>query len=108
MSVREVLRMGHPVLKCIADPVIEFNTSKLDNLIVDMLETMEALDGAGLAAPQIAVSQRVVIFGIEQNPRYPNAESIPTTILINPEITIIGNEIENAWEGCLSLPGLGG
>jgi len=108
MPVKEVIRMGHPILKCVALPVTEFNTLKLDTLILDMLDTMEALDGAGLAAPQIAVSERVVIFGINHNPRYPDVEPIPTTILINPKITVLGNTMENAWEGCLSLPGMRG
>jgi len=108
MAVKEVLKMGHPILKDIAKPVTEFNTLELDNLIVDMLDTMDAHDGAGLAAPQISVSQRVVIFGIAHNPRYPDVEPIATTVLINPEIIIIDDEFESAWEGCLSLPGLRG
>jgi len=108
MAVKEVLRMGHPLLRCVAEPVLEFNTSKLDNLIIDMLDTMETFNGAGLAAPQIAILQRVVIFGIKDNPRYPNAEPIAQTILINPEITILGSNSESAWEGCLSLPGMHG
>ncbi len=108
MAVKEVLRMGHPLLKSIAKPVTEFNSSLLDNLITDMLDTMAAFDGAGLAAPQIAVSQRVVIFGIAHNPRYPEAEAIDMTVLINPEILIIGNEIQSSWEGCLSIPNMRG
>ncbi|VAW93569.1 Peptide deformylase [hydrothermal vent metagenome] len=108
MSVKEILRMGHPLLKNIAKPVLEFNTAELDSLVEDMLDTMAALDGAGLAAPQIAVSLRVVIFGIDNNPRYPEIEPIVQTILINPEITIIGDKIESAWEGCLSIPKMRG
>ncbi len=108
MAVKEVLRMGHPLLKSIAKPVTEFNSRILDNLITDMLDTMAAFDGAGLAAPQIAVSQRLVIFGVEHNPRYPDAEPVELTVLINPEISIIGNEVENAWEGCLSIPKMRG
>lgn len=108
MSVKQVLKMGHPLLKCVAEAVTEFNTLELDNLILDMLDTMEALDGAGLAAPQIAISKKLVIFGINQNPRYPNIEPIATTVLINPEITIIDEKIASAWEGCLSLPGMRG
>jgi len=108
MTVKEVLRMGHPLLKKIAKPVSEFNTFELDKLISDMLDTMNALDGAGLAAPQIGVSQRIVIFGINNNPRYPNVESIATTVLINPQIKSLSNDTESAWEGCLSLPGMRG
>lgn len=108
MSVKEVLRMGHPLLKKIAKPVTKFDTNELDELINDMLDTMVALNGAGLAAPQIGVSQRVVIFGIKNNPRYPDVDAIANTVLINPNITLLGNEVESAWEGCLSLPGMRG
>lgn len=108
MAVKEVLKMGHPVLRQVAEPVSEFNTPELDALIADMLDTMQALDGAGLAAPQIGVSQRVVIFEVEANPRYPDVESIPRTILINPVITPLDEEQETGWEGCLSVPGLRG
>jgi len=108
MAIKEVLKMGHPILQSVALPITEFNTKELDGLIVDMLDTMEALDGAGLAAPQIGVSKRVVIFGIEHNPRYPDVKPIATTILINPEIEIIDDNIEEAWEGCLSIPGMRG
>ena len=108
MAIKEVLRMGHPVLQKVAEPVTEFNTQALDTLVKDMLDTMEAMDGAGLAAPQIAVSKRVVIFGLSHNPRYPDAESVPLTVLINPEITILDETRESAWEGCLSIPGMRG
>ena len=108
MTVRRVLKMGDPLLYHKAEPVREFNTPALDALIVDMFETMAALNGAGLAAPQIGVSQRVVIFGVESNPRYPDVEPVPTTVLINPVLTPIGNETDDGWEGCLSVPGLRG
>jgi peptide deformylase len=108
MAVKEVLKMGHPILQQVALPVVDYNSEDLDQLIVDMLDTMEALDGAGLAAPQIGVSKRVIIFGIDHNPRYPEVAPIPTTVLINPEIAIIGNNVESSWEGCLSLPGMRG
>ncbi|MDZ7663113.1 peptide deformylase [Thiohalophilus sp.] len=108
MAVKEVLKMGHPLLQQVAEPVGEFNSPKLDALITDMLDTMHALDGAGLAAPQIGVSQRVVIFEVAANPRYPDVESVPRTILINPEITPLDDSREAGWEGCLSVPGLRG
>lgn len=108
MPVKEVLKMGHPLLRQVAEPVSEFNTPELEALITDMLDTMQALDGAGLAAPQIGVSQRVVIFEVAANPRYPDVESVPRTILINPVITPLDEEQETGWEGCLSVPGLRG
>ncbi|MFP3873268.1 MAG: peptide deformylase [Thiohalophilus sp.] len=108
MAVKEVLKMGHPLLQQVAEPVREFNSPKLDALIADMLDTMHALDGAGLAAPQIGVSQRVVIFEVAANPRYPDVESVPRTILINPGITPLDDRRESGWEGCLSVPGLRG
>ena len=108
MAVRDVLRMGDPVLLQRAVEVTAFNTPELDTLIEDMLETMAACDGAGLAAPQIGIGLRVVIFGVEQNPRYPDADEVPLTILINPQITPIGDAADQAWEGCLSLPGMRG
>ena len=88
--------------------ITEFNTPELHGLIEDMQDTMQAEDGAGLAAPQIGESVRVVIFGVEQNPRYPDAEAVPKTILINPVITALDESMEDGWEGCLSLPGLRG
>ncbi|MEJ2573387.1 MAG: peptide deformylase [Gammaproteobacteria bacterium] len=108
MAVRKVLRMGDPRLLQVAEPVTEFNAAELDALIQDMLDTMEALDGAGLAAPQIGVSKRLVIFGVEANPRYPDAEDVPTTILINPRLEALSKEMDEAWEGCLSVPGMRG
>ncbi|MBI3570407.1 MAG: peptide deformylase [Gammaproteobacteria bacterium] len=108
MTVRRVLKMGDPVLYRKADPVQLFNTPELDKLVADMFDTMAELSGAGLAAPQIGVSQRVVIFGVEANPRYPHAEPVPMTVLVNPMLTPIGNDMEDAWEGCLSVPGLRG
>lgn len=108
MAVQQVIKMGHPLLLARAKEVENFNTPVLEQLIIDMKDTMMALNGAGLAAPQIAVSLRIVIFGIAENPRYPDAESVPETVLINPEISIIGNERESAWEGCLSVPHMRG
>jgi len=108
MTVRRVLKMGDPLLYRQADPVSEFNTPELDALIDDMYETMAALNGAGLAAPQIGVSQRVVIFSVESNPRYPDVDPVPSTVLINPVLTSLGSEMEDGWEGCLSVPGLRG
>jgi len=108
VAVKSVLRMGHPLLRQVAQPVREFNTPDLDALIVDMLDTMAALNGAGLAAPQIGVSLRVVIFGITANPRYPEAGSIPLTVLINPSIEVLDPSLEEGWEGCLSVPGMRG
>jgi len=108
MAVREVLRMGHPVLRERAQPVEKFGTPELRELLEDMKETMAAKNGAGLAAPQIGVSQRVVIFGVEANPRYPDAEPVPFTVLVNPKIVILTREVEEDWEGCLSVPGMRG
>ncbi len=108
MAVRRVLKMGDPLLYRKAEPVKGFNTPELDALIADMFDTMAALNGAGLAAPQIGVSQRVTIFSVESNPRYPDVEPVPTTVLINPILTPIGDEMEEGWEGCLSVPGLRG
>ena len=108
MPVREVLKMGDPRLLQVAERVEEFGTDELRSLITDMFDTMEDYNGAGLAAPQIGVSKRVVIFGVEENPRYPDAEKVPTTILINPEITVGSLKKESDWEGCLSVPGMRG
>ena len=108
MAVIETLKMGHPLLSQVARPVEHFNTQELDTLIQDMLDTMAALDGAGLAAPQIGVSLRVVIFGVEANPRYPEVEAVPMTVLINPQIKVLDQQQEEGWEGCLSVPGLRG
>ena len=106
--IREVLRMGDARLLERSRPVDAFGTAQLRELIADMRDTMGHLNGAGLAAPQIGVPLRVVIFGVTQNPRYPDAEEVPDTVLINPVITPIGKEMEEAWEGCLSIPGMRG
>ena len=106
--IREVLKMGDPRLLRVAEAVPRFDTPELHALIADMFDTMRALNGAGLAAPQIGVNLRVVIFGFSSSPRYPDAEAVPETVLINPLITFIGDEQEDGWEGCLSVPGLRG
>jgi peptide deformylase len=108
MAIREVLRMGHPVLRQVARPVERFGTPELAQLLADMKDTMAHENGAGLAAPQIGESVRVVIFGVTANPRYPDAEEVPFTVLVNPVITFLSEEIEEGWEGCLSVPGLRG
>jgi peptide deformylase len=108
MAIREVLRMGDPRLLRVAEPVASFGTPELEGLLADMQDTMREQDGAGLAAPQIGVPLRVVIFGVEANPRYPQAEPVPFTVLINPTLTPIGEEMEEGWEGCLSVPGMRG
>ena len=108
MAVREVLRMGHPVLREKSRPVENFPSAELAALVADMKETMAAMDGAGLAAPQIGVSQRVVIFGVDANPRYPDAEPVPFTVLVNPKLTFLTRETDADWEGCLSVPGMRG
>lgn len=108
MAVRRVLKMGDPLLYRKAEPVERFDTPELEALIADMFDTMAALNGAGLAAPQIGVSRRVAIFGFEASPRYPDAEPVPRTILINPVIEPVGTDMEEGWEGCLSVPGLRG
>jgi peptide deformylase len=100
--------MGDPRLLERSRPVSAFNTPELGRLLEDMLDTMEALDGAGLAAPQIGVLLRVVIFGVDRNPRYPDAEAVPFTVLVNPELDPEAGELEEAWEGCLSVPGMRG
>ena len=106
--IREVLKMGDLRLLEKSQPVKAFGTPQLRELIVDMRDTMAYLNGAGLAAPQIGVSLRVVIFGVTRNPRYPDAEEVPDTVLVNPVITPIGEEMEEDWEGCLSVPGMRG
>ncbi len=108
MTIRTIIKMGEPVLQAVAEPVREFNTPELHQLVADMHETMQASDGVGIAAPQIGVSLQVVIFGFEDNPRYPEAPSVPWTVLINPVLTPLSDEIEDGWEGCLSVPGLRG
>lgn len=106
--IRPVLRMGDPRLLQRALPVERFGTPQLAELVADMRDTMVHLNGAGLAAPQIGVDLRVVIFGMQANPRYPDAEPVPDTVLINPTLEPIGDEMEDGWEGCLSVPGLRG
>ena len=108
MAIREILKMGHPTLLEVAKPVEKFNTPELDSIIEDMIDTMRENDGAGLAAPQIGLGMQLVIFGFDSNERYPEADQVPFTVLINPVITAIGNEEEDGWEGCLSVPGLMG
>jgi len=100
--------MGHPVLRERAKPVEQFGTPELRALLQDMQDTMAHKNGAGLAAPQIGVSQRIVIFGVDHNPRYPDAEAVPFTVLVNPKITMLTREVEEDWEGCLSVPGMRG
>jgi peptide deformylase len=108
MPIKPVLKMGDPRLLEVAKKVRDFGTPELEALLVDMHDTMEALDGAGLAAPQIGVGLQVVIFGVKRNPRYPGAEEVPYTVLVNPAIMPLGNDMEQGWEGCLSVPGLRG
>jgi peptide deformylase len=108
MSVRAVVKMGDPLLLRVASPVEQFDTPALHALIADMQDTMAALNGAGLAAPQIGVSQQVVIFGVGKNPRYPEAEAVPFTVLINPVLEPLSDAMEDGWEGCLSVPGMRG
>jgi peptide deformylase len=110
MAVLKVARLGHPVLRQIAEPVSPeaIGSPEIQRLIDDMLETMDDYDGAGLAAPQVYVSRRVVVYGVRGNPRYPDAEDVPLTVLVNPRITPVGKEQEEGWEGCLSVPDLRG
>jgi len=108
MAVREVLRMGDRRLLERSSPVERFDTPELHALLQDMHDTMDALNGAGLAAPQIGEQLRVVIFGVARNPRYPSAEPVPYTVLINPIITPLSEDLEEGWEGCLSVPGMRG
>ncbi|MDT8281659.1 MAG: peptide deformylase [Gammaproteobacteria bacterium] len=108
MAIRPVLRLGDPRLFKVACKVSEFNQPELDSLIADMFDTMAAESGAGLAAPQIGVGLRIAIFGFDTNPRYPDEESVPKTILINPVITPLSDDREEGWEGCLSVPGMRG
>jgi len=106
--IREVLRMGDPRLWQKSLPVTRFNTSELNELLTDMRDTMAHLNGAGLAAPQIGVLLRVVIFGVKASPRYPGVDDVPDTVLINPELRPLSDELEEGWEGCLSVPGMRG
>jgi peptide deformylase len=108
MAVREILKMGDPRLLRIAAPVTEFDTPDLLALVEDMFDTMRVANGAGLAAPQIGEDLQVVIFGFERNERYPDAPPVPQTVLINPVIEALGEDLVEGWEGCLSVPGLRG
>ncbi|MEY3746646.1 MAG: hypothetical protein RL194_105 [Pseudomonadota bacterium] len=108
MAIRTVLRMGDPLLLQQAALVEAFDTPELHALIKDMEDTMAHMNGAGIAAPQIGVSLRVVIFGVGANPRYPDAGHVPYTVLINPVLHPVGDEVEDGWEGCLSVPGMRG
>src|SRR5262245_17847330 len=110
MAVLKVARLGHPVLRRIAEPVSPeaIRSPDLQRLIEDMLETMDDHDGAGLAAPQVHVSRRVVVYGVDANPRYPDAEPVPRTVLVNPRLTPAGDHQDGGWEGCLSVPDLRG
>jgi len=110
MAVLKVARLGHPALRRIAEPVGReaVGTPEVQRLIDDMLETMDEHDGAGLAAPQVCVSKRIVVYGCEANPRYPDAEQVPLTVLVDPRITPLTEEQDEDWEGCLSVPDLRG
>lgn len=108
MAIREILRMGNPVLLQQAEPVNNFDTAELHELIIDMRDTMHHANGAGIAAPQIGISLQVVIFGLLNNPRYPDEAPLKEQVLINPEITIREKETVEGWEGCLSVPGMRG
>jgi peptide deformylase len=108
MAVREILKMGDARLLRVAEPIHAFDTPELHALIADMFDTMEAANGAGLAAPQIGVGLQLVIFGFANNARYPDAPPVPRTVLINPVIDALDAEEEEGWEGCLSVPGLRG
>lgn len=108
MAVRPVLRMGHPILRQVSEPVRHFGDPELLELVDDLFDTMRAMSGAGLAAPQIGVPLRVVVFEVESNPRYPAAGAVPRTVLVNPELAPLGEEQDEMWEGCLSVPGMRG
>lgn len=109
MAIKTVLRMGDARLLRVSDPVERFNHAELDELLTDMRDTMTSMQGAGLAAPQIGVPLRIVIFGTgAPNPRYPQAPIVPYTVLINPTLTPMGEQLEQGWEGCLSVPGMRG
>jgi peptide deformylase len=108
VTVREILKMGDARLLRVASPVLEFDTPELHALVADMFETMAAADGAGLAAPQIGVDLQLVIFGFEASERYPEAPPVPRTVLLNPTVTPLSDELVEGWEGCLSVPGLRG
>lgn len=107
MAVRRVLKMGEPLLKQVAAPVARFD-AELSSLVADMNDTMRSLSGAGIAAPQIGVGLRVVIFELKDNPRYPQLTPVPYTVLVNPRLTVLDELEEEGWEGCLSVPGMRG
>lgn len=108
MTVREILKMGDPRLLRVAEPVRQFGTPEMDELIADMFDTMHAANGAGLAAPQIGVNLQLVIYGFKDNQRYPDAPPVPETVLINPVLTPLSDDMDEQFEGCLSVPGLRG
>jgi peptide deformylase len=108
MTVREILKMGDPRLLRVAEPVTEFDTPAMRELIADMFDTMHAANGAGLAAPQIGVNLQLVIYGFKDNQRYPDAPPVPETVLINPVLTPLSDDMDEQFEGCLSVPGLRG
>ena len=108
MTVREILKMGDPRLLRVAEPVRAFGTPEMKALIADMFDTMHAANGAGLAAPQIGVNLQLVIYGFKENQRYPDAPAVPETVLINPVLTPLSDEMDEQFEGCLSVPGLRG
>ena len=110
MAVLKVAHLGHPILRQVAEPVSPeaIGAPEIQRLIDDMFETMDDHDGAGLAAPQVRVSRRIVIYGVAANPRYPDADAVPLTVLVNPKITPLTQDQEEDWEGCLSVPDLRG
>jgi peptide deformylase len=108
MTVREILKMGDARLLRVARPVTAFDTRELHELVADLFETMQVANGAGLAAPQIGVDLAMVVFGFAHTRRYPEADAVPPTVLINPQITPLSDAEEDGWEGCLSVPGLRG
>jgi peptide deformylase len=107
VAVRRVLKMGEPLLREVATPVRRFDAAFAE-LVADMDDTMRALHGAGIAAPQIGVGARVVIFELKENPRYPHIAPVPYTVLVNPVLSVLGEEQDEGWEGCLSVPGMRG
>jgi peptide deformylase len=108
MAIRDILRMGNSILLKVAEKVEKFDTPEIHEFIKDMIETMKDAEGAGLAAPQLGESIQLVIFGVDKNERYPEAEEVPFTVLINPVITPLTQDKEDDWEGCLSVPGMRG
>lgn len=106
--IREILKMGDPRLLRIARPVEDLGDPELRTVIADMYETMHAANGVGLAAPQVGIDLRLMIFGFDHSPRYPDEKPVPATILINPWLEILGGDTEDGWEGCLSVPGMRG